>query len=183
MRRKVVFLDRDGVINQESGEYVTTWKRFVFLPKSLEALRRLHEGGYKTIVISNQAGVSKGVYSRKALWDITCRMQKTVRKSGGRLDAVYYCLQRSSDNCLCQKPKTGLFRKAKERFGICLREAYVVGDSRRDIEAGKAIGCKTILVLSGRIKRRPRWKVMPDTVRKDLGEAVKWILQKESKRS
>jgi histidinol-phosphate phosphatase family protein len=181
MSQKVVFLDRDGVINRgfEDG-YVDRWRKLTFLPRSLKALRRLRQARYKVIVISNQAGVSRGIYSRKTLREITRRMRRIVREKGGRLDAVYYCPHLPEDRCRCRKPKTALFRKAKRRFGIRLKEAFFVGDSRVDVEAGKAIGCRTILVLSGRNKRRPRWEVKPDAVRKDLWDAVNWILKKET---
>ena len=180
MSQKIIFLDRDGVINCgfDNG-YVDRWEKFTFLPGSLGALRRLRKAGYKVIVVSNQAGVTKGVYSLRTLREITRRMRKAVEKKGGRLDAVYYCPHQMQDRCSCRKPKTGLFRRAKKRFGIRLKDSFFVGDSRVDVEAGKAIGCRTILVLSGRNKRRPRWDVKPDTVRKNLWEAVAWILKQK----
>ena len=181
MSQKVIFLDRDGVINRgfDSG-YVDDWKKFTFLPRSLAALRRLRKAGYKVIVISNQAGVSKGIYSLKTLRAITRRMRKAVEERGGRLDAVYYCPHQRQNRCSCRKPKVGLFRRAKKRFGIRLKNSFFVGDSRVDVEAGKAIGCRTVLVLSGRNRRRPRWDIKPNTVRKDLWEAVNWILKQAS---
>ena len=182
MSQKVVFLDRDGVINRgfDNG-YVDDWKKFAFLPRSLAALRRLRKAGYKGIVISNQAGIARGIYSLKTLREITRRMRKAVEEKGGKLDAVYYCPHRLQDRCSCRKPKAGLFRRAKKRFGIRLKDSFLVGDSRVDVEAGKAIGCRTILVLSGRNKRRPRWDIKPDAIRKNLWEAVTWILkQKQS---
>ena len=180
MSRKVIYLDRDGVINRGfNDDYVDQWRKFRFLPRSLKALRRLRKAGYKVVVISNQAGISKGIYSMKALREVTRRMRKAVTEKGGRLDAVYYCPHQRQDRCRCRKPKTALFQKAKKRFKIRFRETYFVGDSRVDVEAGKAIGCRTILVLSGRNQKRPRWEVKPDVVRKDLWDAVTWILKKE----
>jgi len=179
MNRKLIFLDRDGVINRgfEDG-YVDQWRKFSFLPRSLKALRRLREAGYRVVVVSNQAGISKGIYSMKTLREITRRMRKAVARKGGRLDAVYYCPHCDEDRCRCRKPKTELFRKARRRFGVRFRDTFFVGDSRVDIEAGKAIGCRTVLVLSGRNKRRPSWEPKPEAVRKDLWDAVNWILKK-----
>lgn len=178
--KKVIFLDRDGVINRERGNgYVDHWNQFRFLPGSLKALRLLNENGYKVIVVSNQAGVAKGFYSLKELTAMTKRMKQAIVMHGGRLDAVYYCPHKVEDRCSCRKPKTGLFRKAQRRFGIRFKETFVVGDSLRDIAAGKSLRCKTILVLSGReeLSRRFLWDVQPDAVRKNLLEAVRWILR------
>ena len=180
MSQKVVFLDRDGVINRGFDDgYVDRLEKLSFVPRSLGALRWLREAGYKVIVISNQAGVGKGIYSMKTLREVTRQIRQTVREKGGRLNAIYYCPHPAEERCSCRKPKTGLFRKAKRRFGIRLREAVFVGDSRVDIEAGKAIGCRTVLVLSGRNRRRPRWEMRPDAVCKDLWDAVTWILKKD----
>ena len=107
-------------------------------------------------------------------------MLRELKRADARLDAVYYCPHRPEKRCSCRKPRTALFRRAKRRFGIRLKETVFVGDSRVDIEAGKAIGCRTILVLSGRNRRRPRWDMKPDTIRKNLWEAVGWILKQAS---
>ena len=180
MRQKIVFLDRDGVITRGfDNSYVDRVEKLSFVPHSLRALRRLKEAGYKVIVVSNQAGVGKGVYSMKMLREVTERIQQAVREKGGRLHAIYYCPHRPEDRCSCRKPKVGLFRKAKRRFGIRFKEAFFVGDSRVDVEAGKAIGCRTILVLSGRNKRRPRWEIKPDAIRRNLWEAVDWIFKQK----
>jgi len=179
-RAKFVFLDRDGVINVDTGmNYVKDWKKFRFLPGSLSALRLLKEGGYKTVVISNQAGIAKGLYTRGDLRGITRRMKEKIRASGGRLDAVYYCPHERADGCSCRKPKTALFRKARRRFGMTFKNTVMIGDSMRDIAAGKAVHSRTILVLSGKEKlsRRRDWEVRPDFVKKNLLDAVRWLLR------
>lgn len=181
-KSKYIFLDRDGVINVDAGNgYVDNWKRFRFLPGSLEALRLLRENGYKVVVVSNQAGVAKGLYSLKELHAMTRRIKRAVEAHGGKLTAVYYCPHQREDDCSCRKPKTGLFRKAKKRFGMTFRESVLVGDSMVDIAAGKALRCQTILVLSGReaLSHRAEWSVKPDRVQKNLLEAVRWVLRKE----
>ena len=185
-RTKVVFLDRDGVINRErEGRTIDSWGEFRFVPGSLKALRLLKENKYRVIVVSNQAGVAKGLYSMKDLQAMTKRIKRTVQKHGGRLDAVYYCPHLPEDRCSCRKPKTGLFRKAKRKFKIQFPATTMIGDSVRDILAAKTLGCQTILVLSGRetLSRRRLWKVQPDTVKKNLLDAVRWMLKQEVHRS
>ncbi len=183
--KKTVFLDRDGVINRnKTNTYVDSWSKVRFLPRALKALRLLKKKGYRVVVVSNQAGVAKGFYSMRDLREITRRIRKRIQQHGGRLDAVYYCPHRDEDRCRCRKPKTELFRKAKERFKVRFRETYLVGDSMADIAAGKKLRCKTILVLSGREKRsrKAEWVVKPDAVKKDLLNAVRWILQEDNSR-
>ena len=180
---KGVFLDRDGVINRDRGNhYVDRWEKFRFIPGSLKALRLLKEQGYRVIVVSNQGGVAKGVYSLRDLSLLTRRMKEAVRKKGGRLDAVYYCPHQKENRCACRKPKTALFRRARERFGIPFKNTFVVGDSLRDILAGKRLRCKTILVLSGREKlsQRSEWEIQPDVVKENLLDAVRWILHSDT---
>ena len=180
---KVVFLDRDGVINKYPGDtrYVTTWRKFHFLPSVKKALRKLTEAGYKIFVISNQAGVSKGIYSKKSLDEITKRMLKELNKSKVKIGGVYYCIHRNEDNCSCRKPKVGLLEKALKEHNIpkkTLARSFLVGDSIRDIQTGKRAGCKTILVFSGKEKpgNEISWPVQPDFTVADLSEAVSIIL-------
>ena len=181
MRQKFVFLDRDGVINHgfDNG-YVDHLSKLRFVPRSLSALRRLHRAGYKVVVISNQAGVSKGLYTRRVLLEVTHEIVERVRKNGGKIDAIYYCPHQSIERCVCRKPKVGLFREARRRFGVRWKETFFIGDSRVDVEAGKAIVCCAFLVLSGRTRKKPDWGIMPDIIRKDLWDAVDWILKKRS---
>lgn len=179
---KVVFLDRDGVINEfpGNGNYVTKLKDFHFLPGALEALRTLTEEDYTIFVISNQAGVSKGVYTKGKLNHITRNMLSEIRKSGGRIRRVFYCTHRSDDGCDCRKPEIGSVRKALESMNKSIRaaqKAFFVGDTESDILAGHNAGCKTIFVLSGREDRRHMrgWGVQPDFIAQDLPEATEII--------
>ena len=176
---KVVFLDRDGVINRDPGfgGYVTTPEEFEFLPGSVEALKKLSQAGYEVIVISNQAGVAKGLYSQKDLDDITVKMVREVEKAGGKISSVHYCPHRDEDDCNCRKPRTGLFSQATEGLKIDFSDTFFVGDNRRDVLAAKAIGCKSIFVLSG-IHRLEELGVQPDFVAADLLEAVDKIVLK-----
>ncbi|MCK4859742.1 MAG: HAD family hydrolase [Candidatus Omnitrophica bacterium] len=177
--QKIVFLDRDGVINRYPGDknYVTKWQEFYFLPNSLEAICRLTQQNYAVKIISNQAGIGKGIYTQESLDEITRRMLAEVEKQGGRME-VYYCPHRQEDNCDCRKPKTGLFLKAVKGEKINFRDTYFVGDADTDIEAGKNIGCKTILIGCGRTKLEDsrKWDIKPDYFAKDLCEASRIIL-------
>jgi len=176
---KIIFLDRDGVINRDPGfgGYVASWNEFEFLPGALEALKRLNQAEYEVIVISNQAGVAKGLYTQEDLDNITKNMLKAVKKVGGKIRSVYYCPHRDEDNCDCRKPKTGLFSQAVEGLRVNFPDTYFVGDNRRDMLAGKAVGCKTIFVLSGNTKLEDL-DVKPNFIARDLLQAVDKIVLK-----
>jgi D-glycero-D-manno-heptose 1,7-bisphosphate phosphatase len=181
---KVAFLDRDGVINRYPGDtlYVTSWKEFKFIPGSLEALSKLTQAGFNIFIISNQAGVAKGIYSQESLDDMTSRMLKEIQKNKAKIRDVFYCTHTDADNCDCRKPKTGLIEKALETLDlkdINLNSTYFIGDSIRDVQTGKKSGLKTILVLSGKekIENKANWKETPDHIAKNLNEAVDFILK------
>ncbi|MBU4477937.1 MAG: D-glycero-beta-D-manno-heptose 1,7-bisphosphate 7-phosphatase [Candidatus Omnitrophica bacterium] len=178
---KIIFLDRDGVINKDLNGYVTAWPEFEFLPNVLEAIKRLSELGFKVVVVSNQAGVAKGYYTAETLARITAQMLETVRAAGGRIFSVHYCTHRDEDDCICRKPKTGLFKQALAGISVNLKETFFVGDNERDIEAGKKMGCRTILVLSGITKTKAdvyNFKHRPDFIADDLWDAVERIIAK-----
>ncbi|NTV29339.1 MAG: HAD-IIIA family hydrolase [Candidatus Omnitrophica bacterium] len=184
---KVVFLDRDGVINEFPGNglYVTKVKDFHLIPRALDALRRLTDAGYHIFVVSNQAGVGKGVYSKKKLDQITAHMLRHVEEHGARIDEVLYCTCKSSDACNCRKPRIGNIIKALGTLDRTIDDArytYFIGDTEGDIKAGKNAGCKTIFVLSGRedCEYMKRWDVRPDCIAEDLYDAVDIILEEDS---
>lgn len=186
---KVIFLDRDGVINKDPEfineyEYVTKWSEFKFLPGVKRAIKRLTDAGYSIYVISNQAGIAKGYFTRRDLAAVTERMKSALERAGGRITGVFYCPHRSEDNCECRKPKAGLFRKALRRGKIDFKKTFFIGDNIRDVKAGHAIGCRTVLVLSGKVRSRDSsgWDAKPDFVRRDLSEAVDFILRRDKKR-
>jgi len=187
---KAVFLDRDGVINKDPGgwtkyNYVTKWREFEFLPRALEALKKLSNNGIKAILISNQAGVNKGYFSKKELDEVTDKMLLEIRRNNGNIEDVYYCIHKEEDNCNCRKPKTGLLEMASGKYGIELNKTYFIGDSEVDVIAGRRAGCKTIFVLSGKTSRpeMEKWREKPDYTFKDLLEAVNWMLKRQKIRS
>lgn len=183
---KVIFLDRDGVINKDPGgwteyNYVTNWEEFIFLPGAIEALKKLNDAGYEIIVISNQAGINKGYYKKAQLDDITNKMLKEIEKNGARLKKVYYCVHQDSDNCDCRKPKAGLFRQAEKELGVKSAGNYFIGDAKMDIETGQKMDLKTVLLLSGKtsLEMMKSWDMHPDFIFDDLQEAVDFILKGE----
>jgi D-glycero-D-manno-heptose 1,7-bisphosphate phosphatase len=182
---KVVFLDRDGVINTHPGDYnyVTSWEGFKFLPGIKPALKKLNDKGFKVFVISNQAGVSKGIFSQQALDLITANMLKELNKERIKIDGVFYCIHRPDDNCLCRKPKTGLIDKALDSLNLREKidrdKSFFVGDTIRDVETGKSAKLSTILVFSGKEKpeNKDNWQIQPDFTACDLSAAVDLILK------
>ena len=174
-----VFLDRDGVINvpPQKKRYITSAEEFRFLPGALSALRSLNRTPFKIIIVSNQAGVGRGIFSQKKLEAITRQMRQKIRQAGGRLDAVYYCTHRPSAHCGCRKPRLGLIRKAQRRFPMNLARSYVIGDSEKEVRLGKKAGTRTILVLTGKQTKTTARSIRPkpDKVAKNLLEAIRWI--------
>ena len=177
---KVVFLDRDGVINKERADYVKDWSEFSFLPDAVPGIRRLNQSGYRVVIISNQSAVNRGLIDRDALEDIHKRMVLRMEEKGGRIQAIYYCPHRPDENCDCRKPKPGLFFQAQRDLRIDLSACFFVGDKRTDVEAGKAAGLKTILIASGRedgsLSKEEVGFIQPSFVARNLGEAVDIIL-------
>jgi D-glycero-D-manno-heptose 1,7-bisphosphate phosphatase len=178
---KIVFLDRDGVINKYPGDklYVTSLSKFKLLPGAKKAIVLLNNSGYRIFVASNQAGVGRGIYSQKTLDAITTRMLKSVRSAGGKIEKVYYCTHRKEAGCACRKPRPGLIKKAAKEFGLNLKGAYFIGDTIRDVLTAKASGCKSILVLAGKEKlnNQANWEAKPDFVFKDLLAAARFLIK------
>ncbi|MBU1122351.1 MAG: D-glycero-beta-D-manno-heptose 1,7-bisphosphate 7-phosphatase [Candidatus Omnitrophica bacterium] len=176
---KVVFLDRDGVINKYPGDmrYVTNAAEFVFIPGSIEGIKKLKEKGFKIFVVSNQAGVSKGIYSHKDLDKITKKMEKALKKEKVSVDGVYYCLHRQQEECDCRKPKLGLLHKSLSDFNIKAAVSFFVGDSFMDMKAAQTFGAKSVLVLSGKekISNRNKWEFEPDYIFDNLLMAAYYI--------
>ena len=182
---RIAFLDRDGVINEYPGDsdYVKSPDEFRFLPEVKESLKRLSGSGFKIIIISNQAGVSKGIYSQDTLDLITQNMLKELNDDKIEISGAYYCTHRQEDNCVCRKPKTGLIDMAVAKLkneGVHpdLKHSFFIGDTIRDIETGKAAGLVTVLVFSGKEKpgNKSNWPVLPDYTAEGLTEAVDLIL-------
>jgi len=177
---RAVFLDRDGVINKYPGDrlYVTSLKKFSFLPHAKKAIALLSEAGFEIFVASNQAGVGKGTYTQKTLESITAKMLGDIEQAGGKITKVYYCTHRKEAGCSCRKPKPGLLKKARREFKVDLKKAYFVGDTIRDVLTAHAAGAKSILIFSGKEKmsNQKNWAAKPDFVFKDLFAAAKFLI-------
>jgi D-glycero-D-manno-heptose 1,7-bisphosphate phosphatase len=185
--KRVIFLDRDGVINRfpGHGKYVTSLAGFRLIPRSIQAIRLLYQAGFTLYVITNQGGVSKRLYTRKTLDAMTRRMRREIRRAGGRLSGVFCCPHSSELNCLCRKPRTTLLEKATRRLRVDKKNSYFIGDSLVDVKAGRAFGVKTILVLSGSEKKEnaSAWDAQPDFIAKDLLASAKNILAGQYERA
>ncbi len=181
--RKVIFLDRDGVINKDPGgwtkhNYVTKWSDFRFLPGVFAALKKLKGHGYRVIVISNQAGVNRGHFTREDLKKVDRKMRGAVISHGGKIEMSYYCVHTPEEGCVCRKPKPGLFDKARKERGIGETNAYFIGDTLVDVEAGINAGLKTALLLTGKTSLEDirKAKLRPQQVFSSLKEAVDYIV-------
>ncbi len=144
-----VFLDRDGVINENRPDYVRSWSDFHFLPGSREAIATLTQAGHRIVVCTNQAGVARGSISVATIQEIHCRMVASISEVGGKIEKVYYCPHAKDEACACRKPRPGLLLRARDELGLDMRDAVFIGDSITDIHAGLAAGIHAILVLSG----------------------------------
>lgn len=178
---KAVFLDRDGVVNKYPGDYdyVKSWQEFRFLPGVFRALRLLLENGFKIFIISNQAGVGKGLYSQGQLDEITKNMLDAFSTEGIEISGVYYCTHTPEDHCGCRKPKSGMIDTvlsslAHEGSELDIKSSYVIGDSMRDIELGRSKGLHSILLFSGKENHKSieKWDIKPDSTYPDLLTAV-----------
>lgn len=149
---KAVFLDRDGVINSNEGRYYIWEKEELKInPGVIKTLKFLKERGFMLFVITNQGGISRGQYSRKDVEVLHGYLNSLLEREGAAVDEFYYCPHHSDhENCLCRKPQALMIQKAMARYGIDAQQSWMIGDSQRDVEAGKAAGLRTILVKSNR---------------------------------
>jgi len=147
---KLIVLDRDGVINFDSDQFIKSPEEWKPIPGSLEAIARLNEAGWRVVVASNQSGVGRGLFDMDTLNAINEKMTKALAQVGGRLDGIFFCPHPADSTCECRKPKPGMFIQIAERFNVDLTGMPVVGDSLRDLQAGVAVGCKPYLVLTGK---------------------------------
>lgn len=150
MHEKVIFIDRDGVINKKmpEGDYVKSWEEFEFRPGSIVALKLLIGTGYAIFVVTNQRGIARKLMSEDDLATIHKNMEADLGKHGIRLAGIYHCPHGYEDNCECRKPKPGLLLRAAREHDLDLTESLLIGDSESDMQAGIAAGCKTMFLGS-----------------------------------
>lgn len=150
---KLVILDRDGTINEDRDDFVKSADEWVPLPGALEAIARLNQAGWHTVVATNQSGIGRGLFDMAALNAMHMKMNQALHRVGGRVDAVFFCPHTPQDDCSCRKPRPGLLKLIAERYGIELAGVPTVGDSMRDLRAGEAAGCRPHLVRTGKLGR------------------------------
>jgi len=175
---KAVFLDRDGVLNEDRDDYVKNVAELEVFPYVPQAIRRLNEAGFEVIVISNQQGVAKGLISESDLQAIQSEITRQVCEGGGRIAAFYYCRHLATDGCACRKPKPGLLQLAAKENDIDLGKTFMIGDSERDVLAGQCAGCRTVLVLSGMFTREDAERLprQPEHIADNLAAAVDYVI-------
>ncbi|OJW03481.1 MAG: hypothetical protein BGO39_10530 [Chloroflexi bacterium 54-19] len=185
-----IFVDRDGVINQNRADHVLTWQDFHFLEGSLEALALLNQARYQVIVVTNQAAITRKLISVAELDFIHQQMCDVIEAHGGYVKNIFYCHHLPTEGCNCRKPKPGLLLQAAQNYNINLAESWLVGDHLTDVQAATAAGAKPVLVLTGRGQSAyESWLTDPQSakpgthlllpVKNNLLEAVEFILAHE----
>lgn len=147
---KLVILDRDGVINFDSEQFIKSPEEWKPIPGSLEAIAALNQAGYRVVVASNQSGIGRGLFEMSTLNAIHAKMHKMVLQAGGRIEAIFFCPHPADAQCACRKPKSGLFDEIAARYHTDLTGVAAIGDSPRDLRAAAAAGATPILVRTGK---------------------------------
>ena len=174
---KLIILDRDGVINFDSDNYIKSPSEWKPIPGAIEGIARLNQSGYRVVVATNQSGIGRGLFDMATLNAINDKMMEMVFRHGGRIDALFFCPHTNDDNCNCRKPKTGMYEEIAERFHVELKGVPCVGDSLRDLQAADAVGGQPILVLTGKGLKTKEDKGLPKKtqVYADLAEASRHL--------
>jgi D-glycero-D-manno-heptose 1,7-bisphosphate phosphatase len=147
MNTPCIFFDRDGIVNESPGPgYVERWEDFHLMAGFVASLKTVTAKGYPAVIITNQQGVAKGLYSEDDLNGMHDKMRKQLRAEGVDVLDIFKCTHFAADNCSCRKPKPGMILEASEKYNFDLSESWMIGDSEKDVEAGQAAGCRTIRV-------------------------------------
>jgi D-glycero-D-manno-heptose 1,7-bisphosphate phosphatase len=158
---KLVILDRDGVINHDSDQYIKSPEEWIPIDGSPEAIARLNQWGYRVVVATNQSGVGRGLFDMDTLNAIHDKMRRVVTQAGGRIDAVFFCPHTNADKCNCRKPKAGMMEDIAARFRCDMADVPVIGDSLRDLQAAAAVGAQPYLVLTGKGEKAQQGPQLP----------------------
>lgn len=174
----LVILDRDGVINEDSDEYIKTPDEWIPIPGSLEAIAKLNQAGHQVVVATNQSGIARGLYTEAELGEIHQKMKAMLQQVGGHLDGIFYCPHHPDEHCDCRKPKPGLLRQIADQFHTDFKDALLVGDAKRDIDCAHAMHCRAVLVRTGKggrtLEYYPEWSQTP--IYDDLAAVVEEVL-------
>jgi D-glycero-D-manno-heptose 1,7-bisphosphate phosphatase len=183
---KLIILDRDGTINEDSAQFIKSPAEWRPLPGALEAIARLNHAGWHVVVASNQSGLGRGLFDVATLNAMHNKMHTMLAAVGGRIDAIFYCPHGPEESCTCRKPASGLFEQIRERYGMSLEGIPTVGDSLRDLVAGVAVGCEPHLVLTGKafsLRGKPLPKEYPPQtlVPQDLSAFADYLIAHQEK--
>ena len=175
---KLVILDRDGVINHDSDRYIKSPAEWQPIPGAIEAIARLHQGGFRIVVATNQSGIGRGLFDMATFNAMNDKMMDMVFRQGGRIDALFFCPHTDAENCGCRKPKTGMFEEIAARYHVELKGVPCVGDAMRDLQAAEAVGAQPILVLTGKGKKTKELGGLPrrTLVFADLAEVSRHLV-------
>ena len=178
MPTKLVILDRDGVINFDSAQFIKSPAEWKPIPGSLEAIARLNQNGFRVVVATNQSGIGRGLFDMDTLNSIHEKMHKAAFAVGGRIDAIFYCPHTADSDCDCRKPKPGMFKRIAQTLNADLNGVPAIGDSLRDLQAGAKSGCLPMLVRTGKGEKTKADGGLPDGTLEfaDLAAAVDHIL-------
>lgn len=179
---KLVILDRDGVINQDSDAYVKSLDEWIPYPTAIEAIARLSRAGWTVAVATNQSGIARGYYDETVLASMHERLRDLVSRAGGEIAHIAHCPHGPDDGCDCRKPLTGLLGQVRDALGLeSLEGSWMVGDSLRDLQAGEPMGCRPVLVRTGKGRRTEAKGEGLDQTRifDDLAAFVAWLLAEE----
>jgi len=145
-----IILDRDGVVNYDSDEYIKSPDEWIAIPGSLDAIAELNRHGYQVLVATNQSGVARGFYDLEILDRIHEKFMHELAAVGGHVDEIFYCPHHPDEKCPCRKPQPGLFYQMQQKYPLNLAETYFIGDSLSDVQVARLVGCKPILVQTGK---------------------------------
>jgi D-glycero-D-manno-heptose 1,7-bisphosphate phosphatase len=179
--RGAAFLDRDGTICEDVG-YLNHVSQLRIFPFAAGAIRALNEAGLAVVVVTNQSGVARKYFSETAVQEVHEVLVRELAAAGAKIDGIYYCPHTDADGCDCRKPKPGMLTRASGEHGLNLARSFVVGDRLGDIELGRAVGARSILVRTGNgenelASNAASWAVQPDFVAPTLTEAAEWIVE------
>jgi len=174
MSNRAVFIDRDGTMAKDV-HYCSRPEDFELFPNTAKAIKSLNKHGFKVIVVTNQSGIARGYFTEETLAKIHEKMKRELAKEGAWVDGIYYCPHHPDDKCDCRKPKPKLILQASKDFDIDLEHSFVVGDLQMDIELGKVIGCRTIMVVNS-TSPGDKGTVEPDAIAPDILEAARVIM-------
>ena len=176
---KLVILDRDGVVNHDSDQYIKSPAEWRPIAGSIEAIARLNQSGFRIAIATNQSGIGRGLFDMGTLNAINDKMMEMVFRQGGRIDAVFFCPHTAEENCNCRKPRTGLYQEIAARFHTELKGVPCVGDSLKDLQSAEAVGGSPILVLTGKGRATQEEGNLPrrTVVFADLAEASRHLIE------